>query len=660
MRIVRASCLGSLRTAIVLLIAVRTILAQDDEPIRARRVEETRPREVIAQFGAGRFRAAGQISELRFSPDGRRLATLNASACLRVWDIASGQLLRQVPGDNAFHGVPRSTFAWSANGKKLFAISEALEVKRFDGETLEERRWPNGAKPIRVPRACFLQLSEDDELLVIGDRNGGLEIRSAENGDILKTLDTTKAVALRAVFDDDGKTLSVVCHDGKRRKWNWRDGEAFEDELIPQTKHFQFQTLKTDRHGGVLLAENNQLIYAPIAGQRRQFQPHGSHSYISAVAISGNQRVLATAAGDGSVRLWSEKDSSTPLEIPRHHEAIGALALSEEGNLLATCVSQNGDRARVWKIVRGKDGAATAEELLPDDGHEAAIIHLRFSQDGTRLLSASNDNTCRVWNVETRKQVTKLDKGYHASFAADGQTILLNGLNTAEGARLIDLKNLDHPREIRRIASQGPVALSATGQRTAVLESPANGAKSTYVTVADAATGESSRSYDNGTFSAYVVRWSPNQKLLAVSGTDHTLRIWNAETNEKIELPKVDPHWIEFTSDSRQVLAMKQGRIHVFDATSGASVRELAKGVRVMSASVTPDDRRLITGCLDGQIRVWDLQSGALVNELAGHDAGVYAVAVTADGQLMATGSMDSVLLLWNLEQVGDQASRSR
>src|SRR5438045_757818 len=62
--------------------------AQAAEPLA-----EKLPEGVIGTFGVGRFRAGGQLMGIQLSPDGRLLATSNASQLLRIWDVATGRLL---------------------------------------------------------------------------------------------------------------------------------------------------------------------------------------------------------------------------------------------------------------------------------------------------------------------------------------------------------------------------------------------------------------------------------------------------------------------------------------------------------------------------------------------------------------------------------------
>jgi WD40 repeat protein len=67
---------------------------------------------------------------------------------------------------------------------------------------------------------------------------------------------------------------------------------------------------------------------------------------------------------------------------------------SPDGSKLA---SASDDRTvRVWDVATGK-----AERTF--EGHSGSVRSVMFSPDGSKLASASNDRTVRVWDVATGK-----------------------------------------------------------------------------------------------------------------------------------------------------------------------------------------------------------------------------------------------------------------
>ncbi|MEA3327303.1 MAG: hypothetical protein U9R53_08350 [Chloroflexota bacterium] len=53
-------------------------------------------------------------------------------------------------------------------------------------------------------------------------------------------------------------------------------------------------------------------------------------------------------------------------------------------------------------------------------GHEKSVNNLSLTLDGTRLITASSDNTIRMWNMNTGSESRQFDvKGNHARLSPD-------------------------------------------------------------------------------------------------------------------------------------------------------------------------------------------------------------------------------------------------
>ena len=104
---------------------------------------------------------------------------------------------------------------------------------------------------------------------------------------------------------------------------------------------------------------------------------------------------------------------------------------SSDGSLIVTASDDN--TAKIWTA----DGN---EEIATLRGHRARVIHAEFSDDHSKILTASIDGAIGLWNVvevEREDQSLKVDlltmlRGHvrsiaSAGFSADGQTILSAG-----------------------------------------------------------------------------------------------------------------------------------------------------------------------------------------------------------------------------------------
>ncbi|WP_017316567.1 nSTAND1 domain-containing NTPase [Mastigocladopsis repens] len=104
-------------------------------------------------------------------------------------------------------------------------------------------------------------------------------------------------------------------------------------------------------------------------------------------------------------------------QLKGHTGSVISASFSSDGKRILTASDDN--TARVWDI--------SGKQLAELKGHTSGVISASFSSDGKRILTASSDNTARVWDI-SGKQLAEL-KGHtsgviSASFSSDGKRIL--------------------------------------------------------------------------------------------------------------------------------------------------------------------------------------------------------------------------------------------
>jgi WD40 repeat protein/serine/threonine protein kinase len=125
------------------------------------------------------------------------------------------------------------------------------------------------------------------------------------------------------------------------------------------------------------------------------FPGHGAP--ITALALSPDGQMLATGAGytdttDTSIKLW-EVPSFRPLgELTNHQSWITALSFSPDGRRLA---SAGADQTwRLWDVPM-----RTQRQVF--GGLSSDVLRLRFSPDGEKLFAGSSDGTVHRWSPTT-------------------------------------------------------------------------------------------------------------------------------------------------------------------------------------------------------------------------------------------------------------------
>jgi WD40 repeat protein len=323
-----------------------------------------------------------------------------------------------------------------------------------------------------------------------------------------------------------------------------------------------------------------------------------------------------------------------------HDAPVLSVAFSPDSTRIVT--ASDDKTARLWD-------AATGAQLALLKGHDR-VISAVFSPDGTRVVTESADNTARVWDAITGTQVALL-KGHGgrvrgAIFNPDGTRVAtfsedhtVRIWNSTTGALIAVLEG--HGDLIFSLAFSPDGARIVTGSvdRTA--------------RVWDAATGSQMLLLEWHDNTVLAVAFSPDGASIVTASADATARVWNAVTGAPTTLLLGHEGPITsatFSPDgTRIVTSSYDTTARVWDTVTGAQTA-LLKGHEgtVPSAAFSPDGKRIVTASWDDTARIWDTASGAQMAVLKGHERGVLSANFSPDGKRIVTGSYDKTARVWD------------
>jgi WD40 repeat protein len=279
------------------------------------------------------------------------------------------------------------------------------------------------------------------------------------------------------------------------------------------------------------------------------------------------------------------------------------------------------------------------------EGHSGGVLAITVLNH-RRILSASLDETLRVWDLESRSSLFTLRGhryginavtalSWHRAVSA-GADKTLRLWDTANGKALRILEG--HTSGVHGITNlDGTRIISASSDET--------------LRAWNLETGQSLQVLRGHTHSVTAVA-SLDAHHVVSGSLDKTLRLW--EMGQKASLRTLTGHTQGITGvaalgNGRIVSASADGTLRIWDLATGQTLQVLEAHPLGVSALAVMDSQHVLSAADDGALLLWDLGSGKTVNAIKAHPTGVTALAVLLPDRRVVSASADGTLRCWDL-----------
>jgi WD40 repeat protein/serine/threonine protein kinase len=553
------------------------------------------------------------VSDASFSPDGKQVVSVSAhtgyfggegsivdgiwvtsaaDGTIKIWDAQTRKETLTFNG-NGIQG--RARVSISPDGERIVSTSHDGSIKVWDAQTGKETAILTG----HSSRVNCVAFSPDGKRIVSGSRDGTIKIWDAKTHQETATLKCHSADVTSVSISPDGKRIVS-------------GGKDDFGSVSPTAQIWDAQTGK-----------NTLTLTDPSGVGNPSFSP-------------GGKRIVSER------KIW---DAETGQETLTFKGSIYSPSFSPDGKHIigASGVRVGAKMNGTLKILN----AETGEEMLTLKGHADYVNSASFSPDGKRIVSTSVDGSIKIWDSQTGPKTltfTSHPNLYCVVFSPDGRRIVsgsrdgtIKMWDSETGEEMLTLNG--HSRTAER------VAFSPDGKRIV-------STSDTTLKIWDAETGEETLTFEGDVVS---VSFSPDGKHIVSAGSDNTFKSWDAQTGK--ETLTLQGHSDGVCIASWQGPSGFQGQLNwrnqikVWDIQTGRETRTLqVPSGNVMSVSISPDGKRIVSGISDGTAQIWDAQTGFETHTLTGHSDSVFSVAFSPDGRRIVSGSYDGTIRIWDPE----------
>ncbi|KAM8978502.1 apoptotic protease-activating factor 1 isoform 2-T3 [Sarcophilus harrisii] len=542
-----------------------------------------------------------------------------------------------------------------------------------------------------VYHACF---SEDGQRIASCGADKTLQVLKAETGERLLEIEAHEDDVLCCAFSKDDRFIATCSVDKKVKIWNSRTGDLVHtyDEHTEQVNCCHF----TNMEHHLLLATGSNDYFLKLWDLNKKECRNtlfGHANSVNHCRFSPDDKYLVSCSADGTLKLWDVRSANEWSSIDVRQHFLNSDGRQEDVEVMVKCCSWSSDGMRVM--------AAAANRLLVFDVHSRNLVgqihtgysstirycdffpkshlavvalshycvelwnmdtgikvadcrgHLSwvhcvaFSPDGSSFLTASDDETIRLWETKKvcKNSAVMLKQEVDVVFREDEVMIL--AIDNVRRLQLINGKtgHTDYLTEAQK--SRISCCCLSPDLRYVAL-----GEEDGSVKILELPNGREFRSRMGHEKAVRRVQFTSDGRTLISSSDDSTVQVWNWHSEEFVFLKAHQEPVKDFRllQNSQLLTWSFDGTVKVWNILTGKVEKDFVchQGT-VLSCDISPDATKFSSASADKTAKIWSFESHSPLHELRGHEGCVRCSVFSGDSALLATGDDNGEIRIWNV-----------
>ncbi|MBN2388941.1 MAG: trypsin-like peptidase domain-containing protein [Anaerolineales bacterium] len=454
-----------------------------------------------------------------------------------------------------------------------------------------------------------IALAPDGSFVVFGSSDGKLKALGFDRRMKVPVLQGEMGSVSAVAITPDGRYVIAASAQGILKLWDLSSG----NELHTFRGHSGYVhsiCITPDSKYIISASVDTTLKVWNIEKREELVTLHGHSGSVNAVGVTPDGGLVVSASDDETIKVWDIQRHEVLQTLKGHLGAINAVIVTQDGkHIISNGPVLEGSFVLAWNIERGNQ----TNNLM---WHFGAVRAITLSRDGKHAVSASEDGTLKVWDLNQGTVVHVLkghrSKVFGAAITPDGRFVVSG--SGGHGDNSIKLWDLNDGSLVRNLPGH------------------------------------------SGLFSSVnAVAITPDGRHVISASGDNTLKVWEMDGGQEVLTLEGHSGPINAAAvtpgGKRIVSASADKTLKVWDLESGKEIHTLSGHSSYVNAvAVIPDGKYIVSASADKTLKVWDLESGEEVHTLSGHSSYVNAVAVMPDGKHIVSASADKTLKVWSVD----------